>query len=116
MSYYVGDPSPKTVPFTIAAPTDEDGEVLVDGTEVASVVVKVERPDGTVATWTAGALTTSETGVEFLVTLAADGSSLPEAGEYYSRVWLYDSLGVCLWDTDETLLFTVQPTALTWPD
>jgi hypothetical protein len=113
MSFYVGDSSPKTAPFAIPSPTDEDGEVLIDGTEVASVLVKVERPDGTVATWTAGTLTTTESEVSFLVTLESDGSSLPAAGEYYSRVWLYDASDVLLWDTDETLLFTVLATVLT---
>lgn len=108
MAYYVGDKGPKSVPFVI-----DTGDV--DGTDAASARVIVYKPDGTQAEWTPSALTTSEDEVSFSVTLQSNGSSLPSVGQYYARVWLYDSGGVNILDTDEQLLFTVRAARLTWP-
>lgn len=111
MSYYVGDEGPLAVPFSVAT-----GDV--DGTEVDSVRVFVYRPSGVTPReieWSPGGLTKTESTVEFVAALQSDGSSLPAAGEYYCRVWLYDVSDVLLFATDEQLLFTVKARRIVGP-
>jgi hypothetical protein len=108
VTYYVGDKGPKTVPFAI-----DTGDV--DGTTAASARVKVYTPAGAEVEWTPGTLTTAEDEVSFEVVLQSDGTSIATAGQYYARVWLYNSGGTVILDTDEQLLFTARARRLTWP-
>ena len=108
MTLYVGDKGPKTVPFSV-----ETG--AVNGTTAASGRLKVSRPDGVEVEWSTGTLTTTVSTVAFNAVLQSDGSSLPIAGVYWGRVWLYSSVGVVIFDSDDMELFEVKRSKLTWP-
>jgi hypothetical protein len=106
MTLYVGDRSPKAVRFVVSTGS-------VNGTTVASVALKVRAPNGEEAAITPSTVT-SATSVALTWVLAGDGSSLPVAGTYWARAWLYDAGSALLLDTDEQS-FQVQPARHTWP-
>jgi hypothetical protein len=106
MTLYAGDRSPKAVRFTLATGA-------VDGTTVDSVTLKVRSPSGAEST-IAPAFTATATSVAMTWTLEVDGSSLPVAGTYWVRAWLYDVGDALLLDSDEQS-FQVQPARHTWP-
>jgi hypothetical protein len=106
MTLYAGDRSPKAIRFTLAT-----GDVT--GTDVDSVTLRVRSPSGAEST-VSPAFTATATSVSMTWTLEADGSSLPVAGTYWVRAWLYDDGPALLLDSDEQS-FQVAAARHSWP-
>lgn len=108
MALYAGDRGPaKSVSLSI-------GTAPIAGTSVASVVMKVRRPNGSELTWSPSIASANASGIVVVQALSSDGSSVPMEGAYYVRAWCYDAGGALLLDTDETS-FSVAPSRHSWP-
>ena len=105
---YAGDRGPsKSVSLVI-------GTSPISGTAVASVTMKVRRPNGSELTWTPSITASTASSVTVAQALASDGSSIPMEGTYYVRAWCYNAGAALLLDTDESS-FSVAPSRHSWP-
>ncbi len=87
MTVYAGDRSPKAFALDV---TPNDG---VNLSQVTAWEMRVRRPDGTRATWSADASGVTPTTAKVTHVFAADGSDLPIPGAYDVIVWLTFSNG-----------------------
>lgn len=107
VSLVVLDRPPKTVPVLISSGG-------IDGTLVTSVKLRVRKPSGVVSEYVIVPSATTTTLVTCVWTLAADGSDLPEVGQYTARAWCYDVGSDLLFDSRDKS-FRVESSAVSWP-
>jgi hypothetical protein len=106
---YATDRAPQAVYFQVTT-----GDV--DGTDALGIRVVVRTPAGAMLEWDAADVVLAEESITFTHVLAADGSDLPEPGDYRFRVYLFaDAEREEFLDASEESTFTVKPATVGRP-
>lgn len=109
MTLPAGSRAPKAIRFTLRTGP-------IDGTTVATVRLRVLDPKTkTQQTWTMTPSSATTTSVTCVYTLASDGTSVPNKGDYVCAAWLYGA-GDVLLDVSKQGSFPIgEPMSVTPP-